>query len=194
MVWALLLTVAMGGEAPLYYGSPVERCMTEGPCPAVVKPVKVTASSTLVEGSMRHDAARVVDGKLDTAWCEGQPGSGVGASITLHFDREVQVEFIEIWGGYFKDERRLFSNERLERYHLTLEGMGPIEVRTTDVPRDGFKASAEWPNHFTPSWASMRGSSIAPKEHVTSITIEAVSVFPGDKYTDLCISEVKVYE
>ena len=191
--WLILLPVALA-DTPAQYGATYELHHGEGPGPQVVTPAKVTASSTLTEGSVSYAAARVADGKLSTAWCEGQPGSGTGASLTLHFDTPIQVRWIELWGGYFLDEKRLFTNERVQSYRISFDDHTHQRVRSSDVPRDGFAAAQRSPNVVAnAAWVEPGLSAALQPVLSKSVTIEVLSVFPGDKYTDLCISEVKVY-
>jgi len=186
----MLLSLALATPTQ-QYGSVYELYFGMGEGPAAVKPNQATASSSLSESNLTHGPSRVSDGNKSTVWCEGQEGTGVGASLTLQWEQPINVYAIEIWGGYFLDERRLFSNERLQTYRILFNGTKHLEVTTADVVKGTLEQSLEYGNmlNFDPA---LDGAT--PPPPVTSMTIEVVSVYPGEKYTDLCISEIIVYQ
>jgi hypothetical protein len=71
------------------------------PTTALAAPIPVkaaTASSTFTEqGTWTPD--RAADGKLGTAWVEGDAGAGLGAWLELDLGGEQQVHRIRLWGG-----------------------------------------------------------------------------------------------
>lgn len=171
-----------GGSYELYHG--------EGNLGSVY-PTHATASSTLEAGKNRHAAMRASDQDLATAWCEGSDGLGEGDSLTLSWDQPVVVYAVQVWGGYFKDEARLFSNGRLKSYGLKLDSGETWNIQSAEAPRDNFKNNKDSPNGFIfPDLSMMPGHEVTMS---TSLTIEITAVSPGDEYQDTCISEVKIW-
>ena len=188
----LAASLAQAGPNTQQYGSPYELYMSGVEAPQTTKPSKATASSSLTEGKLTHSPSRVSDGNKGTAWCEGKEGTGAGSSLTLEWDQPIELYAIEFWGGYFIDERRLFSNERVKSYKVLLDGKVVQEHTTADIEKDTAAA------HMSSDFGNVMffGASELDTENlpsVSAVTFEVVSVHPGEKYTDLCISEIVVY-
>jgi hypothetical protein len=68
--------------------------------PSIAVGATPKASSELrdADGS-RHTAAMAFDGRLSTAWAEGEDGDGDGSWIELRLDRTAEVESISFWPG-----------------------------------------------------------------------------------------------
>ena len=94
--------------------------------------VTVTASSTLPDqGKANYKAANVLDGKLETAWCEGVAGSGKGEWIEFRTTRKnlaaspsdppryLGVEAIILSPGYIKSQKAYLSNNRISEVQVT---------------------------------------------------------------------------
>ena len=185
----LFTTTAFAAPISVDYARPYELYTGEGTPPVVIVPDRVTASSTLEPSSGRYAPGHATDDDQNTAWCEGQKGPGVGESITLHFDTPVEVDQIHIWGGYFKSEKTLFENARLHGYRVSFNGPHGPDFETRDVQRHRFHQASHTGNIIGGSRFSVP---VAPVL-ASNITIEALSVFAGDRYADLCISEVWVF-
>ena len=91
-------------DQPDQYGSVYELYHGEGTGPSHVQPSTIMASSTLVEGALRHDPNRAADRDLSTAWCEGVPGTGENASLPLTLAEPTYIAWVQIWGWYFCEE------------------------------------------------------------------------------------------
>ena len=61
-----------------------------------VKIVNTTASSTYVSDTGAYEAKKVADGKISTAWVEGDEGSGLGAWVELDLESLEDLEKAEI--------------------------------------------------------------------------------------------------
>lgn len=88
-----------------------------------------------------HPASAAVDGRLDTAWAEGEEGSGVGAWIELSLDRLTDVESVSIWPGRIdRGSRGLREHGRPHTVTVKLLG-GPEEIevqqRVLDIADTG---------------------------------------------------------
>ena len=174
------------------YGNAYDVYLGEG-SPGVQNATRATASSTLKPRIKLHSAMRASDQDLATAWCEGSDGIGQGESLTLSWEQPVALYAVEIWGGYFKDEDRLFHNGRLESYRLTLDSGEPWIVKSTAPQRGNFKNNKDFPNIVMFPDSSMVPGHDGSQSKTTSLTIEITKVFPGEKYQDTCISEVKIW-
>ena len=65
-----------------------------------VNPVSVEASSYYPpEDGFQYTAKQASDGKLATAWVEGDEGSGLGSWIKVHLDAPRMITGVKIWGG-----------------------------------------------------------------------------------------------
>jgi hypothetical protein len=85
--------------------------------------LSATASSTLpAQSGNRYDPALAVDAKLDTAWCEGAPGDGVGEWIEVRVERpqgnRTPLCEVQIVPGYAKSQAAYRANGRVTRVRL----------------------------------------------------------------------------
>jgi hypothetical protein len=144
------------------------------------------------EWTCGYSAERVSDGKPDTAWCEGAKGSGVGEVLLARVEPGRPMR---IWAGYGKSEKlhaanarprkvrvSVLQSRRFEGYQfgmgyfdLTVAATGEVELKDVngyqELKLPDFKADAEAKGTF--------------------VALEVLSVYPGAKYEDLCISEVR---
>jgi hypothetical protein len=141
------------------------------------------ASSALrPHGATRYDAARALDGRLDTAWCEGAQGDGVGEWI------EVRAQHLAGWRsplcqvlmipGYAKSEALYQQNGRVTR----------LRIASCTRPTAFLEADVE---PFYPNWPYPRieipAGALGGEADCFRVTILAVA--PG-RVHDTCMSEV----
>lgn len=172
------------------------------PCEQVGASLAKASASTSLTGS--YDAGRVLDSKLDTAWCEGASGLGVGQTLRLDFEAPLLLDAIAIYGGYLKSPEVLEKNGRVRA----------VEVRTSAGTRQTVRlADPAVPMAFDPSlgpdraidpaeWFTRIGKATEPwvrlarrpgeSERVTAswVELELQAIWPGSAYEDSCISEV----
>lgn len=131
------------------------------------------ASTELKEATVTHYAQRVLDGKVDTAWCEGVKGVGVGQWIRISNATEKKLEMIaiEIKGGYQADQRRLDNNGCPTELLIECEG--------------GYSQKAELYDYD----AIILLDAPVKTDWVKLTILDAV---PGEKYEDTCISEIRL--
>lgn len=131
------------------------------------------ASTELKETTVTHYAKRVLDGKLDTAWCEGVNGVGVGEWIRISnaAEKELQIIAIEIKGGYQADQQRLDNNGCPTELLIECEG--------------GYSQKAEFYDYDAVFLLDM-----PVKTDWVKLTI--LNAMPGEKYEDTCISEIRL--
>jgi hypothetical protein len=113
------------------------------------------------------------DGNSNTAWVEGSKGQGIGDFLVLEFDTPRTVREVTIRNGYAKNSDIYGKNSRVK----------DIEVRFSD--------------------GSSQDAGLADDSGAQTITfdrpvrtkwvqIEIRSVYPGWKYSDTAINEVRV--
>src|SRR6185436_6563507 len=86
------------------------------PTPANLPPLTITASASSVRMAVQANtyyAANAIDGQNNTAWIEGDTGSGAGAWIRFDFNREINLHRILIQPGYFKSTSVWSQNNRI---------------------------------------------------------------------------------
>src|SRR5262245_44152792 len=85
--------------------------------------ITATASSTLCEKKPKlcHDAAALVDGKMETAWCEGAAGDGKGESITLTFAKPEKIANMFLVPHFAKSFALAEQNNRLAKIEITTD-------------------------------------------------------------------------
>jgi hypothetical protein len=136
--------------------------------------VEARASSELSDG--RHGAARAVDAQFATAWAEGAPGPGIGQWIELSWRTARQVRVVTVFPGYGKSRALFFANARVKSARLTFSDGHRVDARFEDVP------SVQMIDVYD-DWDAK----------VTSVRLEILDVYPGEKYEDACISEIRVH-
>jgi hypothetical protein len=137
-------------------------------------PTSVAASSFIGNQRRRHAPERAFDDDPSTAWNESERGDGAGSWISATFTNPVRVQLIRIATGWDTISPRngdLFpQNSHLRRVRITFDGDHAIE---RDVGVD------------------QRILVVAGlQERVGTVRIEALDVWPGTRWADLCISEI----
>jgi hypothetical protein len=144
------------------------------------------------EWTCGYSAKQVSDGNPETAWCEGAKGPGVGEVLVARVEGGQPVR---IWSGYGKSPALHAANARPRKVNvyvleaqkkednewgyifggLTVVAKGEVELADVNGYQE-LKLPA-----FTPN----------PKAVGTLVALEVVSIYPGKKYQDLCISELR---
>lgn len=137
--------------------------------------VKVTASSVMRSRRGAYVPGKVTDGDPETAW-GATSGSSRDEWLELVFSGPVEITRLEILTGYVKHfrGRDLFdANSRIKRAEITAGSW-----RTT--------------HEFTDSrtWHTVE---IDPPVKNDRIRIKAVEIYQGNRWSDLHVSEIKVY-
>ncbi len=138
--------------------------------------VTVTSSSQLVStegGEMAFDPRNAFDGSLQTAWSEGKTdGPGIGESISVNLPQYMRITSVSIVNGSTRSEESYKNNARVAKLKIsTNDGKeaiidledGVMDYQTRDVDLTG-----------------------------NSVKFEISDVYKGDKFSDTCISEIKI--
>lgn len=129
--------------------------------------------------NITYDAANVLDGKYDTCWAYSEKDDS-GAVITLSSDESVTVRGIRLTPAYAKNNRIALANNRVKSIHVALsDGASYDFVIEPDIGADDY--------------ARLASFAFDEAHEVTWVSIEVTSVYPGDKYTDTCISEIALF-
>ncbi len=138
-------------------------------------PDRTSASSFISNGRRQFAPERAFDGDPSTAWSESTVGPGQGAWLAAHFDRAPRIQRVRILTGYdhvSPNHGDLFAaNSHLRRVRLTFDG-GHAEER--EVGED------------------QRTIDIDVDVRARTVRVEALDVYPGTRWADLCISEVSI--
>jgi len=147
--------------------------------------VIVSASSTLAgDGKNSYIAANAHDSRTDTAWVEGKKDYGIGQSITFTFDRKslehdrFTVRGFSIANGYIKNKKLWGENSRIKTLKIYVDGKAAALVKLNDVY--GFQS------------VNFSEIKLSRKKNV-SIKFEIVEVYPGSRFADTSISEVRFF-
>ena len=129
--------------------------------------------SSVLKGRYTYGPENLFDGKADTAWCEGVPGTGVGEVITLRIDEGGPFRRLLIENGYGKSDALFHRNARPRTIELRTDTGLSIRHELEDTP---FERVIELPR----------------PDAYEVLQIRVVDVYPGTQYQDLCISSLVI--
>jgi hypothetical protein len=141
-----------------------------------------TASSTLApQGKRNYDVVNTKadpQRELQTPWCEGVEGDGIGESITLNVKRPLPLYGILIRPGYYEDGREdvWWKNNRVGALEITLNDEHTF---TESIPDERSE---------NPSLIRVRDYD----KPVNKIKLTIKSVHSGTHFRDTCISLVEL--
>ena len=152
----------------------------------------IKTSSVLKEKKRNYSPANMASLDLSKVWCEGSLGSGAGEWIELSLKEEPRAATIrtidlKILPGYAATDQLYRTNARPSR--ITVEafdrktnqpitGQSMYSFNLTDAP-------------FLQVFSIDVGRSVDPSK--ISLRIKIDDVFQGDKYEDMCITEIRVF-
>lgn len=98
------------------------------------KDVTATASTTLCEKKPKlcHGPEQLLDGDLGTAWCEGLPGDGAGATITFTFARPETLDGFVIVPHFARSFALAEQNARLAAIDIATDA-GAFTAELDDI-------------------------------------------------------------
>ena len=200
-----------GTEPYPYWGNPLADCAVP------TKDYTLTVSGA----QSGYPAANMQDDNLATAWVA--PGNGVGATIDIDFPEPRRVSDIGFYNGYQKSVNLWGANSRIKRLRLEVtradgyqEESQEIDVsgadwsfwfyllRDADIPRFGEISMLPITTLNRQLNGRMTGEDEngiilfdkvpAASDAVSHIRITVLSVSPGAKYSDLCVSGLQVFD
>ena len=169
------------------------------------KTITAVASSTLCEKKPKicHEAAQVLDGKHDTAWCV-RGGDGIGASLTLTFAQPQTIATVGVTPLFAKSFAIAEGNNRVQTIEIAtdagtftadFEDFVPYVKKHNPLVEDNDDCGDEdcLSRDQRIASTSERYASLPSPVKTGKITITIKAVFKGAKYHDTCISQVDVY-
>jgi hypothetical protein len=124
-------------------------------------------------GGNSYGARNLLDGQDSTAWVEGSSGQGVGDFLVVEFAAPQSIRAIALRNGYAKNDDIYLKNSRIRDIEIDFSNGDSLQTTLSDT-RGEQRVSLNRP--VTAKWLR--------------ITIR--SVYPGSKYTDAAISELRV--
>ena len=102
----------------------------------VEKRLSITVSASSTRNTYYPDY--LIDQNLRTAWDEGVDGPGIGEWIRCDFDREVSLNSIRIYPGYFKSSAIWAKNNRIAAATLSFSDGSSVHANFPDLmqPQD----------------------------------------------------------
>ena len=137
------------------------------------------ASSTLSGGKYQaQNVNKSTDeiGKIqpNSCWAEGAPGDGIGEWLELTPKFPVLLDSVEIVNGLTASDTLFAANNRVKDAELTVNGNETVAIQL--------------PDRMTPTAIALP-EKVGP---LKSIRITIRSVYPGRKYQDTCITQVRL--
>jgi hypothetical protein len=136
--------------------------------------VRVRASSTNPD-EKRYRAISMLDGDRATAWNSNgdKQASNVGVRLTFTFDGPVRLARITLVNGYVRSKVLFDGNERVAKFTVATDaGQVPWDLKDSDQPQS----------------LDLGG------QPTTTVTLTVDGVYPGNKYRDVCVTEVTFFE
>lgn len=154
-----------------------------------------------VKWNCRYSVGSLTDGDSKTAWVEGVDGPGIGEVLIvpcLDLKRSVKI-----WAGYGKSEATFMANSRPQKLRLVIvraefsgatqygynvENLTVINEKIVSLvdkngyqklPVPDFKSETYFSKNFDQNY-----------DYKYFLGVEILSVIPGTKYADTCISEI----
>lgn len=155
---------------------------------------RIITSSCL--DAFSYGALNLVDNDLTTCWAEGSEGLGIGDWVEIEFKEPVDIEFIYMANGFLLDEKTFYNNARVKKLDVELDVYDPVngyglKMLTIEFP------DLQYPDgktEFTDlNFEDMCQKITSYNEKVSNIKIIIKEVYPGDKFEDLCISEILLF-
>ncbi len=185
----------------------------------IVDKMEGNASSILIESGKnvtQYSPNKSFDYKKETAWCEGKEDDGVGEWLEIKWKPTIVEKGFIVGHGVLLSRHYYNLNNRIRDYEATVYfSSGRTEIITGTFRdtscNDGCYASmpeaecAEFKEknknlcEFHGQDGGFDGGELlALKEKgfqcITGIKIKIVSVYPGKKFKDTCISEIRIYQ
>ncbi len=149
-------------------------------------------ASSVLKGNKDYSPANMASLDPSKVWCKGKPGSGVGEWIELSLKAKpgatvVRTIDLKVLPGYAATDQLYQANARPAR--IVVEAFD----RTTKQPVTGQSVYtfnlADAP--FLQVFSVDVGRSVDSSK--ISLRIKIDDVFKGDKYEDMCITEIRVF-
>ena len=141
---------------------------------ATVKTSGVNTSSYLVsdQGEI-YESKYLTDGKQETAWIEGEEGSGLGSWVEIDLGGTRSVTGLKVWNGYW------ITHDFWQRHNRAKE----IEVEFSDGTKSSYTLKDEMVAETV---------KFTTKTDTDKLKIRIKSVYRGNTFNDSGFSEIQV--
>jgi hypothetical protein len=123
----------------------------------------------------------VLDGDPKTAWVEGASDDGVGERITIPLSvlKSARAVKLRIRNGYQKTENLFTANAVPKDVKLTAWSSARATTSEVTLP-------------YETGWQEVT-IDLPEGSGLNAVSLEIVSVYPGSKYRDTCISDIEIF-
>ncbi|MCA9568939.1 MAG: discoidin domain-containing protein [Myxococcales bacterium] len=136
----------------------------------------VSASSEYpADASGSYEAKKIADGKVSTAWVEGEDRNGLGANVTIELSKESEVAKIVFFAGMWYSKQYWDYSSRPTEVEVELD--------------DGTKELVQIPNEMKPYTHMLKKPVKTRKVKITLRNVKS-----GSTFSDTGISEVLIYD
>lgn len=142
----------------------------------------LSSSSTLQQTGYDYSVASLADGNTQTCWAEGVSGIGEGEIITFSSDETKTVSGLAILPGYLKSEDLFYKN-----------GM-PLAVKITSGDKYWIGEFQDFRPNFSSPMDSMVFIDFGEGVDMNECTVTLTGCKSGNKYDDICITEMFLYK
>lgn len=152
-------------------------------------PRRVTASSFLSDSLNKHEQnylpLYIADEDPTTAWVEGVKGRGEGESLEWWGPGLTKAKAYRLFvrNGFQKSARLFRANARPRKVKLEPLVQGEKGPKTTGTPLEVELRDVQ-------GWQEVR---LPVPAKVEGVRLKIVTTYPGTKYEDTCLSDVRVY-
>lgn len=157
---------------------------TTSATPAAAEPVQLATTAITARASsilspvesrdLTYGPENLLDGDLDTAWSQaGSEGSQdpIGSWVTFDLPQATDITTVSIINGYVKSDKAYTENARARNIVISTDDGREARATLADV-RSLQSIAVDFPG-------------------ATTITITVESVYDGDKYPDVALTEVR---
>ena len=142
----------------------------------------LSASSTLQQAGYDYSVGSLLDGNTQTCWADGVSGTGEGESITFSSDETKTVSGLAILPGYCKSEDLFHKN-----------GM-PLDIEITSQGKTWKWSFYGFEPNFSSPMDSMVFIDFGGDIDMNECTVTLSVCKSGNKYDDICITEMFLYK
>lgn len=136
--------------------------------------IESTVTNYMVAGNRSYPIENIFDGDKDTCWQDGVDGNGEGTEITATLAESCNIQYLVIHNGRSVSQSKYEKNGR---------------VRELEIGTDQFTTVVE-----IPDVNGLVAIKLDEWGEVSSFRFKIISVYPGSKYSDTCISEIGFYK
>ena len=142
----------------------------------------LSASSTLQQAGYDYSVGSLLDGNTQTCWADGVSGTGEGECITFSSDETKTVSGLAILPGYCKSEDLFHKN-----------GM-PLDIEITSQGKTWKWSFYGFEPNFSSPMDSMIFIDFGGDIDMNECTVTLSVCKSGNKYDDICITEMFLYK